>query len=743
MDWMTLESRVKTFSRLIYNREAKSIVLDGMQFDCFLQIADDYAICIEVTQNHTLDKVRNDINKLLILKNNNNSKGIFTKCIMILQNPPSDLMKQTANASKIELLSLSEFESKFIDYRNYVHLRKQKNIGSAIDPWTGEIDSNPYVPVKYIDSRTNKELKIEDIKQLLDKGNKIILKGSFGSGKSRCLREIFTKYTGEHDNAYCFAINLRENWSLKRANEIIRRHFEDLAFPPEAVNNSVKLFEIKKCIFMLDGFDEVGSQNWSNEPTKLSQAKQDALIGVKDIIQNTKGGVIITGRENYFNSDAEMFNFLGLKESETLLLECAEQFNEDEMKTYMHNIGCEDYILPHWAPWKPLIFQMIASLAGKGDLLAYENEFAFWDKLISFICSREATIKKTILDPETIRQILIELANLTRIKNNDFGPITINEVSSVFSNITGRSATDESAIILSRLPSFGRVGNESSDYQFIDLYMLDGLRAEYMISHYDTDVISKTSTWTNPLREFGQRLLYNKIANKEPSKIVSKILLWSNTNTQASADLLCAFMNESDSEDIINFRRLSINDCFIEKLDLSNISFGNLNISECMINSIDITDCYIEPKESISFDGCEINLVTGISDISALPNYFSNCRVEQFSSVNTTSKIKRLGLKNHQVALLSCIRRVFIQGGRGRKERSLIKGFKNQQEKKAVNKIVELLLKYNVIETVNGDEGYIYKAINSARHRMLLITHEMNTSKDDIWIEATKLDMAN
>lgn len=740
MNWSDLENRVKQFSRLIYNRESSSISISGMQFDCFTKIEEDHYVCIEVTKNHTLEKVRMDINKLITLRMNKASEGAFVKCILILEREPTDLMKGTAFDSKIELLTFDEFERKFLDYKNYIFTRKQKNIGSAIDPWTGELDNNPYVPVKYVETKTDKEFKISDIKSLLDKGAKVILTGSFGSGKSRCLSELFDKYSEQSDPSYCFVINLRENWSLKRANEIVRRHFEDLSFPPEIVNNSVKLLTFKKSVFMLDGFDEIGSQNWSNEPSKLSKAKQDALTGVRDLITNVQGGLLITGRENYFNSDSEMFSFLGLNEKDTIYIKCKDAFSEDEMKEYMLNIGCPDLIIPPWAPWKPLIFQMIASISERLALLSEDNEYEFWDRLLDFICHREANINKAILDSTIIKQVLIELANLTRTKNNDFGPISNNELSVIFNSITGRTVTDESAIMLSRLPSFGRVGNDSSDYQFIDMYMLDGLRAEYMVAHYDSDSIIKKSNWINPLREFGQRLFFYKIDINEASKIVSKIAYWSNSNSQAAADLLCAFLSEEESDKIVDFRNIQIKDCFIEKIDLSSIPLGNLSINSCIIESIDISDCFIEPKNSLLIDDCDINIVSGVSDASALPNYFINCKVSQFSSVNTTSKIKSLGFGTHQMALLSCIRRVYLQHGRGRKERSFIKGFKNQQEKKAIILIVDLMLKSNVIERINGDEGYIYKPVNSERHRMTLIMKEMNTSKDKLWQEVSRLD---
>ena len=38
-------------------------------------------------------------------------------------------------------------------------------------------------------------------------------------------------------------------------------------------------------IYLLDGFDEVGAQTWSDDPTRLVSIRRQSLVGVKDLIR--------------------------------------------------------------------------------------------------------------------------------------------------------------------------------------------------------------------------------------------------------------------------------------------------------------------------------------------------------------------------------------------------------------------------------------------------------------------------
>jgi hypothetical protein len=137
-----------------------------------------------------------------------------------------------------------------------------------------------------------------EIADHLRAGRHVILLGEYGSGKSRCVRELFRHLaeTATGDFHHPLAVDLREAWGLRRGTELIRRHFDDLGL--EAIcGSAIKAFNAGSITILLDGFDELGSQAWNNDPARLREIRARALQGVKDVVQRCKGGVLIAGVE--------------------------------------------------------------------------------------------------------------------------------------------------------------------------------------------------------------------------------------------------------------------------------------------------------------------------------------------------------------------------------------------------------------------------------------------------------------
>jgi ABC-type dipeptide/oligopeptide/nickel transport system ATPase component len=115
--------------------------------------------------------------------------------------------------------------------------------------------------VRYRLDNGSPEYGTKEIADRLREGRHVVLLGEYGSGKSRCVREIFRHLAESTNTDFChpLAIDLREAWGLKRWTELIRRHFEDLGL--EAIcNNAIKAFNAGSVAILLDGFDELGSQ---------------------------------------------------------------------------------------------------------------------------------------------------------------------------------------------------------------------------------------------------------------------------------------------------------------------------------------------------------------------------------------------------------------------------------------------------------------------------------------------------
>ena len=510
MKWQDLEKKVRTIASYKWDSQSSPETINGVKVDCVLKIRPDYWTIIEITKEHTLSKLRNDLAKFASVKPLLLSKNIYAECFFITLDEPPSSLRDTGQGQNVEVLSVSGFEKLFFNFEQYHYGRSKRKFGSAVDPESGEKDTKNYIPVKYSGVTTSKDYSVEEIADLLYKGNRVVLLGNYGTGKSRCIQELFLCLSRNIPDKlfYPIAIDLRENWGTKRGHELIQRHFDDLGLHDQA-RSIVKILDNGSLCFLLDGFDEIGSQTWSDNPIKLGKIRAESLQGVKDLLQKSNGGAIVTGREHYFNSEEEMFTCLGLKAENTIIIRCEDEFSDDEMLQYLKSIA-PDVVLPQWLPRRPLICQIISGMeVSVVKALSSEDsgETSFWNSLISALCEREARIHTT-LDATIIRSVLRAVSRLTRSKSADVGPISITELNKSFETVTGLPPVDESAVMLQRLPGLGRLASESSDRQFVDHYILDGLRAEDVIElSYisETEVVNEkmdksvTSLWANAI----------------------------------------------------------------------------------------------------------------------------------------------------------------------------------------------------------------------------------------------------
>jgi hypothetical protein len=91
------------------------------------------------------------------------------------------------------------------------------------------------------------------------------------------LFSYFSGYQGRL-SSYPLCIDLRDQWGTKKGNEIIRRHLDDYGLSQNA-DNIIKVIPNGGTILLLDGFDEIGSQTWSDDPTKLKDIRKKSLMG--------------------------------------------------------------------------------------------------------------------------------------------------------------------------------------------------------------------------------------------------------------------------------------------------------------------------------------------------------------------------------------------------------------------------------------------------------------------------------
>lgn len=493
-------------------------------------------------------------------------------------------------------------------------------------------------------------------------------------------------------------------------------------------------------ILLLDGFDELGSQSWSSDEGRLRQMRARALSGVKDLVSKTRLGCLIAGREHYFSSNDEMVAALGLNKNNSVIVKVKDEFNELELDKYFDSVGI-DAELPSWLPRKPLICQTIALLSDNelGSMFGITSDGAsFWNHFIKIVCQRDARIN-AVFDAETIYSVFVSLSRITRTRSANVGPISQRDLQEAFEDVVGQLPVDEASAMLQRLPSLGRIGAESQDRQFVDMFILDGLRAKDVALLPERDESRRKQIflekWTNPLGPLGQAILANDTKDRIDTfkQIASRAS--KSQNATLAGDIVGSFTKISGGP--IIFNNLNISGASINEMDFNSTQIDGINFDQCTFEKIILPK--IAPKD-IRISGSLCNKVTGAASYTGLPSWIKLDIVDEFDTVQTVSQIRKAGLSPAHEILVAVLKKTFNQKGAGRKEEAMLRGFGGGASKKIANSILSMLMRENIIDRHKGDEGWIYSPNRNHGSRIKLILEQLRSSQDVLWLEVEKLN---
>lgn len=741
-NWNSFEDRTREIASLIWASPCRPEQLEGVRFDGVIRLGDGRLILIEITVENTLKKVRLDIAKFGAVRLALFAKNTFSECFLVMGTEPTESMVLTGSSVAVKVMSLATFEKQFFDAPSYKMLRMRAPFGSAVHPETGKAVQNVYVPVGYYDRDSKKDISLQEIAQKLRTGSRILLTGEYGTGKSRCIQELFPilaeTSTSPNPGSMPFpipiAINLREQWGLRSAQEIIRRHFSDLAIS-SAAENVIRALRLGAFCLLLDGFDELGAQVWSEDPRKIRQIRRESLEGVRQLVQQCDGSIFLSGREHYFNSDEEALDALGLTDKSVVMLASHEEFSHEQMKLFVESIS-SDVEMPVWLPRRPLVAQVLSSLA-KDDLdnlLAEDlGEVTFWDHFMSVVCKRESLIKAG-LDPDSVRGILRRLSVLTRGRLGNTGPISLDEISQSFEAEVGSPPVDESALILHRLPGLGRVQADTNDRRFADSYILNGLRADHVAicakDRGEADAVARLN-WSNPLTAFGQRIAGEQLRigiNGVRTAVALAATFAQRGNNTLAADIACSLLAVAEDDEAIDFAGLKIVGACSSTVDLSRALPAGLHLKELVFETL------IMPGRAMS--GATVsglaNRIVGVSSPQGMPAW-ARVEAEQYDSILTNTHVRASNLSANHKILYTIIHKTFFQRGSARKETSLFRGLAQLDTGGMVAAVVKILIAENVIECITGRDGFCYKPIRKHTRRMRKVLDELKLSADPIW----------
>jgi hypothetical protein len=743
--WKQLEDYVRTLAQVIWGCPFQPERIGGVNFDATAKISEEEKVLIEVTEEFDLDKIRSDVSKIGAIKLKMAADMVVAKSFIVLSKNPTPGMIDIGAEHKIKVCSVETFASFAFDYRSYSELRLAKTFGSSIDPITGLSDNNTYIPVTYLTDNQTKTVDIDAICASLYRRNTIVLLGDYGTGKSRCIREVFNKAHRDYRNAsaYPLAINLREHWGSQSGVEIVAGHFKRLGLS-SSVDIAMKLLGAGRILLLLDGFDEVGAQTFGNTEEKRTAIRKNALGGVADLLELTRGGVLLTGRAHYFDDNEELLSALGLslRSSNTSIIRCRSEFEEAQSNAYLKALGL-NAVAPAWLPKKPLMFQIIASIEkneAEKILNSHSGELGFWGQFIDTVCLREATMHPSI-EASTVRSVLGNLARITRNSPLELGRLTPKDVQNAYELATGHIPDQSGDLMLSRLCTLGRIAPESPDRQFVDPYIVQLLFADCIvedISNKNHDVLNVS--YIQPLQPLGLYFLAQWIEAYDFEDEALSFMFRDPRahNTQIVGELLSALLLIPGDE--IDFDGLQVGGCIYCMLALGTRKVKNATLSNSFIDYVSLDDCKVDSQSNFTIKNTEIVHISGLTSVDATPNWFVNSKPKRTDTISNACRIKASSLKPSEKLFLSVIHKIFFQRGGGRKENSLYKGgFGQKYDPKIIDNILHKLVADGYVEKSRDSSGSIYNPKREYTSKMKAIRDQLALSNDPLWIDIGKM----
>ncbi|MCF4165777.1 hypothetical protein L2U69_08995 [Zavarzinia compransoris] len=727
------ENKVRQFAAIRFAHQFRSEHLSGINFDCVASPKSDYKIIIEATIENRLEKIRGLIARLQIAKQKMISEGIYAEVYIVLDTDPTNFMIEGAKAAKIQIDSFSSFYRHWFDNAAYIAARKKRPFGSAFKEGSDGPDSRPYVPVLF-DGQDGKRYEIKDIALKISHGSRVILVGEFGTGKSRAIQQLFDELLPQSPtDKTALSIDLRTMWGTQNADEVLRRHFSMLQMSQNA-SSAIDALHHDDFVLLLDGFDELAIQDWGNEAGTISKSRNRTMDPVRDLLNRTKSGALITGRSHYFSSDKEMLSALGLN-NDALIISTPPEFTISETKQFLKDMG-RDVEIPNWLPRKPLVAEMFAEFSDIAlSNIQIVNRPAFWEMFIDQLCERDSRIRQSY-DSEALKKILCKLSRKARATADGRGPITPFDVQTIFGEVVGQLPAQEASAMLQRLPGLGRVASETDDRQFVDDFIVEGLRGldvANILALYEQNV--QSDHWKHGAGVLGLEIIANRVGQSfSISDATHRI---QSERGESGGPLSCDIVGGLLLCDIneLDFSGSEVVGGYVSVLDFSSKNVMGLHIESCEIKFLNIFNSSVV---DVKISNSTIEYLEGASG-DETPEWLQSCIVADRLKLDTVARIKRTELSPSQILLVTILRKTFLQPGSGRKEEALLRGLGEFGDAKLQSKVLSVLIKNRFLTEAPGRSGKLFVPERSMTSRVKAMMSKLQQSDDEVWREISKL----
>ena len=694
---------------------------------------------MEMTTERRVAKVRKDIPKMLAYRDKYSVAGHSVVLWYITKQEPTADQRRLCDQNKISALSLKEFRRLLFDGSTYMELRPKYPYGSARDPKTDSTDVSGvrYQAHRFFDSESTIECSIDQVAARVATGEVIAIIGDYGMGKSMAVREIFQRLRrsylrSQFDKKAPVAVNLRECWNLRRPSEILSRHAEDVGL--STGTGLIRGFNGSQLVMLLDGFDEVVGRSLTRDRDKLRELRGQALVGVREFVDRSRGknGVLITGRDHFFDDLAELRTCLGLRSSDTILK--IREFDDEDAEEYLRQTTGKSISLPGWMPRRPLLLATFAARGQldelSGSIETFEPARAWLDFLDS-VCSREARIHPS-LEPGAIKSILVRLATLVRGSESGIGPISESDIIGAFDAV-GVVLEAANLPLLTRLPGLSARDVGPGLRSFIDdqfLQVLHGIAVGRAVVAAATS--STVPNWKHGIDELAASVAAS-ISRDHHIATPSPLLKLAKRATTAAPTLALDYVQTArflSGGDELDCGGLAVFDGYTPALDLTNTALPlNLTLEECTIDYLAVVHREIA---GLRITKSLVSRLDGAIRMEHVPRYLErDCEVGAFDPLETSASM----LRNNALPLavrvgLTVLRKLYRQRGAGRMESALYRGMGTAAQA-LVPEVLQVVQAQGFATSVVRSARRSWHPVSASRARALRLLDSLGSVDDD------------
>ncbi|NVK43899.1 MAG: NACHT domain-containing protein [Oceanospirillaceae bacterium] len=768
------ESEVRRIARLIFseNQGFSGELHEGRERDAFFDDGETVHI-IEATRNSTKDKAIKDLEKSVELKKTLQKKEPdknYKIWFITEKEPTADqayLREEFRKKARcpVVIMSFRSFEQKLVDAQKYLNCRINYKFGSvknlvSKDEFT-PIDDNIFIPLQMVDQKDMEPYNTASLADMLTSSNSAhLILGPYGSGKSMTLRELFLnlkeRYSSRIELRFPLHLNLRDHIGQLKPASAIYDHALQIGFGQ--ADQLVRAWRAGQIHVLLDGFDEIASSRFRGGIEGMRLVRKNAMTLVRNFVQEHpigRSGLIISGRQNYFGSEEERLDALGLRgRSVKTLMLC--EFDNKQIHEYLTKVGIDPEYIPDWMPSRPLLVGYLAqrrilheTLSTLSNMSAAEG----WDYLLDKIAERESEqLEELGGSPKDLRIYIERLATRARVTVDGRGPLSLQEMIETLKEVLPTVPDESAQQLLLRMAGLTSTSADDDDSrEFVDDDLVDAARAgdivRYIENNYDDEIerLFNNSDLMAPGNEICRNISDKKTIDLRDGKIISSLeYAVAKTSSACLASDIYGVMllRKIPFPRIQDTRpRLSITDGYLNEVEIDlTLDYSGIEFSQCLIQHIDISGNGAF-ENSPTFRLCHIEKISsgGLSEKQVKEIIGSDTDYNELTNEGeTVNALRQLDIPDSLKVLLTVLRKLFIQAGRGRREGAFFRGLETK-EKAYVPDILKLIAKYNFSQKHTAGNREIWIPNRSKKDEVNAILGAPEQSKHVLTLEAREL----